>query len=72
MVQVKISKRFCKGCELCVAFCPAEVLEMSSRLGPSGVPYAVARADRECTGCRNCAAMCPDAAIEIYQVLVST
>ena len=68
MTQVRISKRFCKGCELCVSFCPVGVLEMSHRLGPFGVPFAVAKDDRECTACRNCVAMCPDTAIEIYRV----
>ena len=46
----------CKGCELCVVACPADVLGLQ----PKEVN------DR---GCSSCALVCPDACIEVYRVV---
>lgn len=48
---------WCKGCGICIAFCPRGVLAA----GEDGVPMVVVP-DR-CTGCRMCEVRCPDFAI---------
>ena len=48
---------WCKGCDLCVEFCPAHVLE----LGPD--EYVVVAHPERCTACRWCELHCPDFAI---------
>lgn len=55
----------CKGCELCVEFCPRHVLAMAKTLNTSGFHFPQTLPDGECTGCRQCAIICPEAAIEI-------
>ena len=54
---VTIFPNWCKGCDLCVEFCPGGVL----RPGDSG-RVVVAHPDR-CRGCRWCELHCPDFAI---------
>jgi len=57
--EVIIYPDWCKGCGICVAFCPAKVLE----LGTDGKAY-VARGD-ECVNCGFCELHCPDFAIVV-------
>jgi len=64
---LKIDKRLCKGCRLCIDFCPKGVLGMSVKLNESGTPWADALHPDNCTGCKACALVCPDACIEISE-----
>ena len=70
MASVKILEKYCKGCGLCVEFCPKGVLRISSRLNPAGLNPAEVVPGSDCSGCRNCITVCPDAAI-ILSVEVS-
>lgn len=56
---VTIFPDWCKGCGLCVAFCPSKVFEMD----PTG-KARVAQED-ECVNCGFCELHCPDFAIMI-------
>jgi 2-oxoglutarate ferredoxin oxidoreductase subunit delta len=64
---VEIDPSKCKGCELCVAYCPEETLAMSEEVSPRGflLPY---EAKDNCTGCQQCARICPDVAITVYRM----
>ncbi|MEN6297666.1 MAG: 4Fe-4S dicluster domain-containing protein [Rectinema sp.] len=54
-----IRENYCKGCNICVAFCPKQVLELrNGKVFP-------ARPD-DCIGCRMCELRCPDFAIEVH------
>ncbi len=55
----RINRDWCKGCGICVAFCPKSVLELDSR------DKAVAVRPGDCICCRLCELRCPDFAIEI-------
>ncbi|RKY57599.1 MAG: 2-oxoacid:acceptor oxidoreductase [Candidatus Latescibacterota bacterium] len=68
-VDLRIDERLCKGCGLCVAFCPVGILELSEEVGDFGYPHARVTDISRCTGCFNCATMCPDVAIsiEVYE-----
>ena len=55
-----LRERYCKGCAICVTFCPAHVLVL--REGK-----AVAERPELCIGCRMCELRCPDFAIEIQE-----
>ena len=55
----------CKGCDLCVSFCPKKVLSMSPKLNRRGQHYAQVTTPQACIGCIQCADICPDTAIEI-------
>ncbi len=64
---VNIDNERCKGCSLCVEFCPKGVLYISERLNMKGY-FVVAMSDKiGCTGCATCALVCPDVAIEVFK-----
>ncbi len=59
-----IRERWCKGCNICVAFCPKKVLVLKN-----GKVFA--EKPELCIGCRICELRCPDFAIEIREKQVS-
>lgn len=58
---VKINEKWCKGCGLCIAFCPKGVLVMGERL------KAQVKYPEKCIGCRRCENLCPDLAIIVEE-----
>ena len=60
----------CKGCNLCVVACPANVLELHPReVNNKGYHYAEMIADTY-IGCSSCAVVCPDSVITVYRVKI--
>lgn len=55
-----IRERFCKGCNICVAFCPKQVLSLHKG-------KVVAERPEDCIGCKMCELRCPDFAIEVHE-----
>lgn len=66
--RLRIDRDRCKGCGLCVAFCPREVFTMSRALNKRGNHVVDVASESLCTGCRNCARVCPDVAIAIERL----
>lgn len=64
---VIIDAEACKGCSLCIDFCPRGVIELVEGLNRLG--YHPARAVRieDCSGCQACAQMCPEGGVTIYR-----
>ena len=63
----QLRRERCKGCELCVAFCSLDCLEMEQGLNAIGYhPAHLADPDR-CNGCGLCADMCPESAITVFR-----
>lgn len=55
--EVKINAAWCKGCGICVAFCPKQVLGLNEN-------EKIVMQDREnCIVCGQCELRCPDFAI---------
>ena len=63
--MIEINEDLCKGCSLCVAFCPKNVLKMSDRLTKKGVHPPEVVEEEDCTLCGNCMLYCPDLAIVV-------
>ncbi len=65
---ITVDERFCKGCELCVHFCPQQALGLAQdRLTPKGYHPARLIDPERCTGCEVCAVVCPEGAITVYR-----
>ncbi|WP_028588547.1 4Fe-4S dicluster domain-containing protein [Desulfocurvus vexinensis] len=58
--RITIYPDWCKACGLCVAFCPAKVLEIDVAAG-----CARAVREEECINCGFCELHCPDFAIVV-------
>ena len=57
--EVVINKEWCKGCGICVALCPKQVLELDDQ-GKSTVVRP-----EDCICCTLCELRCPDLAITV-------
>ena len=67
MPKIEIKKDKCKGCYLCVGFCPKGSIEIDKELNSLGVKPAKVKDNCSCIGCMMCAVICPDCAIEIFK-----
>jgi 2-oxoglutarate ferredoxin oxidoreductase subunit delta len=57
--QHVIDRDWCKGCGICVHFCPRQVLELDEER------KAFAKRPESCICCALCEMRCPDLAIEV-------
>lgn len=55
----RIIRQWCKGCGICVHFCPKQVLELDNE------GKACVASPEDCIACRICELRCPDMAIEV-------
>jgi len=65
MVTFTIDIERCKGCGLCIAHCPRELLSLSPNLNSKGLHPVRISDPEQCTRCLNCTTMCPDVVISI-------
>ena len=65
--EVTIREEICKGCQLCIVYCPTKHLGISQKVNKKGLPYAVTKIDTTCIGCGACYRMCPENCIVVYE-----
>ena len=65
--KLVIDEERCKGCELCLNFCPRGLLRPANHLNSQGFKPAEITDQDKCTSCALCARMCPETAIEVYR-----
>jgi 2-oxoglutarate ferredoxin oxidoreductase subunit delta len=63
LILIEIDENLCKGCEICIEFCPLKVFEKSAKLNRKGYYVPVVAQEDECVGCRLCELLCPEFAI---------
>ena len=67
MNHVLIEPEQCKGCGLCVKFCPKQCLAIGASINEMGYQYAVFQSIA-CTACGICYHVCPEAgAITVFE-----
>jgi len=54
-----IDKEWCKGCGICIHFCPKKVLTLNTRGKAEAVRI------EKCIACKLCEFRCPDLAIQV-------
>lgn len=60
---VHIVTERCKGCELCVTYCPKKILEVSEEFNEKGYHYPLVTSEDQCVNCQVCEDICPEFAI---------
>lgn len=67
---VEIDSERCKGCDLCVVACPADVLALQpQQVNDRGYHYAYPAHEDRCVGCAACATVCPDGCITVWRAV---
>ncbi|MCK9603270.1 MAG: 4Fe-4S dicluster domain-containing protein [Candidatus Omnitrophica bacterium] len=67
MAKIIINKDRCKGCLLCVSFCPKGSIKVDNNFNRQGVKPVKFDDNPECLGCMMCAIICPDCCIEVWK-----
>lgn len=66
MPRIIVNTEVCKGCELCAAACPRNLIGFKKEtINSKGYHPAVLLDEEKCIGCAMCATMCPDCAITV-------
>lgn len=67
MARTAINEERCKGCGLCIEYCPKKILKFASHINASGYNPAICTDQSACIGCAICARTCPDLVIEVFK-----
>jgi 2-oxoglutarate ferredoxin oxidoreductase subunit delta len=57
--ELVIERAWCKGCRICVHFCPKKVLDLDAD------DKVMASRPKDCIACKMCELRCPDLAITV-------
>jgi 2-oxoglutarate ferredoxin oxidoreductase subunit delta len=67
---ITVDPERCKGCDICVHYCPPRVLRLSGRRNSLNHRVVELFDEERCTGCEICAKVCPDMAIvEVWRAV---
>jgi len=64
-MRITIDVEVCKGCGLCIFYCPRAVLQLSDKRNQKGYSVAEVYDAEDCVGCKLCEIGCPDLAIYV-------
>ncbi|MHC4067913.1 MAG: 4Fe-4S dicluster domain-containing protein [Planctomycetota bacterium] len=65
--MIIIDDAWCKGCDICIQFCPKHILEASTEANSRGYYTPRVTDWNACNNCRQCELLCPDFAIFIIE-----
>lgn len=63
--MIKIDEELCKGCAICITFCPKKVFDTSNQINNRGYYLPIIVRINDCTYCKFCELLCPEFAIII-------
>ena len=67
MNRIVVDDDKCRGCALCVEFCPKNVLRLADRFNRDGLRPVEMGWPERCIGCATCATVCPHVAIVLVE-----
>ncbi|MFO0974216.1 MAG: 4Fe-4S binding protein [Phycisphaerae bacterium] len=67
MDPCQVQAERCKGCGLCVEFCPRHLLTLDDDLNAAGYHPAALHDAEKCTACALCAEVCPEHGIRVFR-----
>lgn len=70
MNRVVIDRERCKGCGLCIFFCPKKILVLSEASNQAGYCPVTCVDETKCMACINCASICPETAFDVFKEVV--
>ena len=65
--QIEVDRELCKGCLICLEYCPRHVLVKSAKPTKKGFFIPVPENTIHCNVCRRCELYCPDFAIAVIE-----
>ena len=66
--EIFIDSEQCDGCEICLSFCPKEIIEISEeKFNSRMLHYAIVVKPEECAGCKQCERLCPTVSLYILE-----
>ena len=63
--KITIDTSRCKGCLLCVKYCPKNCLGVSDIPDAHGINVVKLIDESACISCRNCELICPESCIKV-------
>ncbi|MBD3263615.1 MAG: 4Fe-4S dicluster domain-containing protein [Candidatus Omnitrophica bacterium] len=65
--SLAIDREKCKGCGLCVMYCPLNCLKLSDKFNKNSTRFVEFIPGSKCCGCGRCFFICPESCIEILK-----
>lgn len=65
MSKITVDKNVCKGCSLCVEYCPKKIMRIGETTNAAGYKTAECADESKCIACGFCYTVCPDTAITV-------
>ena len=65
--MVSIEKIRCKGCGICIEFCPKNCLKITDEINSKGYRVVGLTDETKCAKCGVCTIVCPDIAITLHK-----
>lgn len=64
-MSILVDEQLCKGCGLCIYYCPKGVFSMTENINDKGFNVVGISFPEICNDCKLCEINCPDLAINI-------
>ncbi|WP_456472326.1 4Fe-4S dicluster domain-containing protein [Methanocaldococcus sp.] len=66
-MKIIVNKELCKGCYICINFCPKKVFVVDKEMNDKGIYPSKPENVEKCSNCKICELMCPDQAIVVIK-----